>query len=192
MSSKYRAVLFDLYGVLGLNGWQAFKAKHFVDNIEGWEELRQLGQSVDAGKANEAEYVQAVAKKTGVSTAEIQQVIYRTKPNKPLLAFIEKYLQGYKIGLLSNASHDVIDGIFSPAEQRLFDAIVLSAHIGITKPDPRSYQFICEQLKVVPAQCVMVDDQPRHLVQASLLGMGTICYESYEQTAKALKEALDI
>lgn len=185
-----KAVIFDLYGVLGLNGWQDFKRDHFADRREVWEHLRSLGQRVDAGKATEAEFVQAVAEASGETGATVRYQFEHTKPNTELLDYIGEELKGkFKLGLLTNASHDVLEGILSPEQRTLFDASITSFHVGMTKPDPRMFQLMADELEVRPEECVLVDDQERHLEAATKLGMIPVLYESVGQTVEAIRKA---
>lgn len=187
-----KAIVFDLYGVLGLNGWQSFKVKHFSDRPEDWQELRALGQKVDAGVVGDDVFVEAIARVTGETDATVRYQFEHTQPNLKLLAFIKNELKPYKIGLLSNAGHNVVSGIFTPSQQELFDAVVLSAFIGFTKPDPRTFHSICLQLDVDFNEAIMVDDQIGHLEQARCLGMHTVLYESAQQTMQDIRKALGV
>ncbi|PID30687.1 hypothetical protein CSA80_04510 [Candidatus Saccharibacteria bacterium] len=188
---KKDAIIFDLYGVLGLNGWQAFKARHFSNRPEAWERLRRLGQRADAGLAAQHEFVQALVRETGETAASVRREFEQTRANEPLLQFIAEELKPlYKIGLLSNTSHDVFQTIFSPGQLALFDAMIGSFSVGITKPDPRMFTTMCEQLGTAPEQCVMVDDMPHHLAAAAALGMSTVQYTSVDQTIRDIREVL--
>jgi len=180
-----KAIIFDLYGVMGLNAWQRFKTEHFGSDPSAWLKLRQLGQAVDAGKASNGVFVKAVAKAAGVSTAEVRRQFEDTLPNEPLLEWADKRLRGlYKIGLLSNASRDVMHTIFTPEQRSLFDAAITSFHVGLTKPNPAIYSRVCDELGVDPAECIMIDDQPRHLASAEKLGMKVVLYDSVPQVIR--------
>lgn len=186
-----RAVIFDLYGVLGLNGWQDFKHQHFSGRWELWEPLRVLGQRVDAGEATDEEFAEAIAAATGETAAVVRYQFEHTQPNVELLDFIKKQLRGkYRIGLLSNASSDVLPGIFTPEQQELFDARIMSVFVGLAKPDPIMFTRMCEQLAVLPSECIMVDDQQRHLDIAAGLGMQTVLYTSLVRAKDDLLRAL--
>ncbi len=186
--AKTRAVLFDLYGVLGLNGWQAFKLKHFANNPEDWEHLRALGQRVDAGLADQAELVQAIAHATGETESTVRFQFEHTTPNTQMLQYIEQNLFGrYKLGVLSNASSNVFGTIFTTDQLQLFDATVSSYHIRMTKPDPGMFTYICKRLEVDTEECLFVDDQERHVEAARALGMKTVLYEDVAQTIAALE-----
>lgn len=186
-----KAIIFDLYGVLGLNGWQEFKEAHFADRREVWEHLRSLGQRVDAGQASEAEFVRAVAAASGESNATVRYQFEHTVPNVELMRYIASKLRGmYKLGVLSNASHDVLEGIFSPEQRALFDEAVSSYSVGLTKPDPKMFLLMCEHLGVSPEECLFVDDQERHIEAARALGFNTVLYTSVSQVKQAITEAI--
>lgn len=189
--AQIRAVIFDLYGVMGLNAWQRFKLHHFGDQPSAWQKLQDLGRQVDAGRATNRTFVHAIAKAAGVSDREVRRQFEDTRPNLELLSWVEQTLQGkVKIGLLSNASRDVLHTIFDSTQRALFDTAITSYHVGMTKPDPRIYQLICDRLGVEPTECIMVDDQARHLEAAGHLGMNTVLYTSLEQATDEIRGLL--
>lgn len=186
-----KAVIFDLYGVLGLNGWQAFKAAHFAHKPEEWERLRYLGQRVDAGEAEQEEFVTKLVQITGENEATIRYQFEHTQANVPLLLFINTEIRpNFRTAILSNASHDVFSSIFSPEQLGLFDVRISSYYVGLTKPDPAIFRLACEHLGVEPAECVMVDDKAGHLASAEKLGMKTVLYTSADQAITAIREAI--
>lgn len=185
-----KAVIFDLYGVLGLNSWQAFKERHFAHCPEDWESLRALGQRVDAGEATEGELVAAIAIRTGETEETVRYQFEHTVPNVDLLTYAKTLAPRFAIGVLSNASRDVVADIFSTEEQGVFSAVVTSFHVGLTKPDPGIFQKVLDELHVHAHECIFVDDQQRHIDAAKALGFSTILHESNANTIKQLKELL--
>ena len=169
----YRAIIFDLYGVLALNGWQAFKARHFRDRPEVWDEIYDVGKQVDAGLAEYKDFIQMVAERSGESEATVRYQLEHTAPNEELLAYIADELLGkYKLGILSNAGRDhVLEEIFTKQQREYFDVITLSHHFGLTKPDTRIYEATASLLELNTNQCVFVDDQERHVSGAKEAGM---------------------
>lgn len=85
----------------------------------------------------------------------------------------------------------MLDTIFTPEQLTYFDIMISSYHVGLTKPDPAMFRLICKQLAAAPEECVMVDDQPRHLAAAAKLGMRTIQYKTADQTIAAIETTLD-
>ncbi len=186
-----QAIIFDLYGVLGLNGWQAFKARHFARRPDEWEKLRRLGQRADAGHATQDEFVAALVAATGEKLEVVRHQFEHTQPNIPLLEFIAQELKPYyKIGLLSNTSHDVFSSIFTPEQLALFDVTIGSFAVGLTKPDPAMFKLACRELRVRPDECIVVDDKQQHLLAAKTLGMHGVLYESVEQAVCDIRSIL--
>lgn len=178
MRQPVQAIIFDMYGVLAINGWQAFKFKHFADREDVWDKVFQLGRKVDAGIADYAELVRYTAEQTGESEATVRYQLEHTVANEALLEYIGTQLKGhYKLGILSNASSNkVIDEVFTAEQEALFDEIVLSHHVGLTKPDTRMYQAVADRLGVPVEACVFVDDQARHVHGAHDAGMQALVY----------------
>ncbi len=64
----------------------------------------------------------------------------------------------------------------------LFDCIIISAEVGVTKPDPAIFQLALERLHCTPAQTVMVGDSwTADIVPAATLGLRTIWLNRYAQ-----------
>jgi len=178
-----RAIVFDLYGVLAVNGWQAFKETHFSNREDVWDQVYQLGRQVDAGLTDYNELVRFTADATGESEATVRHQLEHTVANLELLNFIQISLKGaYKLGILSNTSRvEVIDHIFTAEQRELFDVIILSSQLGITKPDPRIFEITANKLGVPIEHCLLVDDQERHIDGAHRASMQATMYTSTDQ-----------
>lgn len=70
---------------------------------------------------------------------------------------------------------------------RLFDAIILSAEIGIRKPDPGIYLAAADSLGKSPEQCVFVDDRLSNVVGASQVGMAGIVHRATPDTIRRIE-----
>jgi epoxide hydrolase-like predicted phosphatase len=110
--------------------------------------------------------------------------------NKPLLEFINDNLKPkYKIGILSNAAHD-IKKYMSQEETKLFDEIVLSCEMGIIKPNTKFYELASGKLKVTANECAYVDDSVTNCEGAVAAGMQAIQYRDLEQLKNDLNKLL--
>jgi FMN phosphatase YigB (HAD superfamily) len=186
-----RAVIFDFYGVLALNGWQAFKTLHFTDRPELWDQVFELGRKVDAGSANYDELVAFTARVTGESEPTVRYQLEHTVADKRLLQFIQTELKPhYKLGVLSNASSNVVGKVLAPEDEALFDAIVLSHHVGLTKPDPKMYKAVVDKLGVGMEEALLVDDQERHANGARVAGMQALVYKDFDEFTKDIRPLL--
>jgi HAD superfamily hydrolase (TIGR01549 family) len=69
----------------------------------------------------------------------------------------------FRLGLLSNFD-DARTGrevLFDTGVADLFEAIVISAEVGMRKPNPRIYELMIEMLRVEPEKVLFVGDTPR-------------------------------
>ena len=67
---------------------------------------------------------------------------------------------GFQLAVVSN-SEGTIEQMLTEIELRdLFDAVVDSAVVGVTKPEPRIFQIALDRLGVSPADALMVGDSP--------------------------------
>lgn len=183
-----QAVIFDLYGVLAQNGWQAFKAKHFATREGVWDEVFKLGRRVDAGQADYAELIRFTAEQTGESEETVRYQLEHTLANAELLEYIASSLKPrYKLGILSNASSNkVLEEVFTPEQVALFDVVTLSHHTGLTKPSTAAYETIAARLGVPVEACLFVDDQERHVAGARGAGMQAVVYAGVPELQQEL------
>jgi HAD superfamily hydrolase (TIGR01509 family) len=72
---------------------------------------------------------------------------------------------------LTNMSTETSAGTFamSPAFARLGD-IVVSAAVGLMKPDPRIFQLAADRAGLAPAELLFIDDSQRNIDAAAALG----------------------
>jgi len=96
---------------------------------------------------------------------------------------------GYKIYLLSNASlrqkeyWDRIPG------SEYFDGTLISAEERLVKPQPEIYELLCERFKLVPSECVFIDDSTLNAEGSFLCGITPIVFHGdYKETRTKLKE----
>lgn len=183
------AVIFDCFGVLS-KGSLTYLAS--LAAPENRQEVYDCNKQADYGYITHEEHLERLAGLTGISVADVQD-IFRSKHivNRPLLQYVRSLRSQYKTALLSNVGHSIITTMFT--EQELadaFDAVALSADIGAIKPSAEVYEVTAEKLGVPPEQCVMIDDIPRNVEGAELVGMKGILYTSDGQMIAHLKALL--
>ena len=73
--------------------------------------------------------------------------------NHELVDYIRTLRPKYKVGLLSNAWNDLRQVMQERFDfDGLFDDLVISAEVGLAKPDPRIFHLAVERLGVQPAE----------------------------------------
>ncbi|HOA22816.1 MAG: HAD family phosphatase [Aggregatilineales bacterium] len=182
-----RAVIFDWGGVLmrtedysPRHAWDARlgmptgHVESVVHGIEAWQQAQRGEISVDA-------YWQAVGRELGLdgqALAELRAGFYSgDRLNTALVELIRDLrTRGVLIGLLSNNTPDLTDALLEHQVHNLFDAQVISAEIGVMKPDPRPYELILQKLDVQPADALFVDDFIENVEAARTVGMAAVHY----------------
>ncbi len=97
---------------------------------------------------------------------------------------------GFKTGLLSNSWG--LDGYPRERFEELFDVVVISAEVGMRKPQPEIFRFTATKLGVEASRCVFVDDHPGHLKAALAEGMTTVLHRSPNETIEELQRLFEL
>lgn len=180
-----QAIIFDCYGVLVRSGWVSFKERHFRRDPVLLAQAAELGRMADASLLAHGDFIREIAALAGVSTEAVRQEIERMPVNSELLEVIRDELKPhYKIGMLSNASTNLLDTLFEPWQAALFDEAVMSYQTGTTKPDPDAYRAVAERLGVAPEHCLFIDDHEQFCEAARRMGMNS---EYYQDNLKLFK-----
>ncbi len=189
-----KAIIFDCFGVL--YGGSLFELFNLCAP-ERLQELKDANKEADYGFISRDEYVRITADCIGRSVQETEDIMKQKRVrNTELVEYLKKLKTKYKVGFLSNVSNNVMDELF-PLEERkeLFDAVVLSYEVHMLKPLPAIYELIATQLKVLPGECVMIDDIKENCEGAEIAGMRSITHaHNYstvaELNAMGVKETL--
>jgi putative hydrolase of the HAD superfamily len=83
---------------------------------------------------------------------------------------------GHAIALLSNDSPSLADKISALGIGDLFNPLIISANIGVMKPDPQAYKAVLEHLKCLPGDAIFIDDMLTNIEGARILGIHAIHY----------------
>jgi putative hydrolase of the HAD superfamily len=106
-----------------------------------------------------------------------------------LMVFIRALRAYCRIGVLSNAFADLrhtLANRWGIADS--FDEIIISAEVGLAKPDPRIYWLALSRLNATPEQAIFVDDKPANVEAAREVGIHAV---HYQKTNHAVAEVFD-
>ena len=111
-------------------------------------------------------------------------------PDERMLAAVEAARDhGLKTAVLSNTWGR---SVFFPEQFKAFDAVVLSEHEGVRKPDPEIYLIVAKRLGEPPEACVFVDDVPRNIDGARAVGMAGVLHKDAAITIPKLEELFGV
>ena len=144
------------------------------------------------GKISEDEYLYRTIKKNnwradiGQLKKTIRENFTEIEGTRKIIERLKK--QGFKLGLLSVHGKEWIE--YSSAKfdyHKLFDVVLYSFEIAVSKPDRKAYEIMIEKLGVKPEECMFVDDSPENLVPAKALGMKAVLFEGADQLEAEFK-----
>lgn len=112
--------------------------------------------------------------------------------DQELMRYIRSLRPTYRVGLLSNA----FDQLRGQIEQThkiadAFDEILISAELGLMKPEAAIYTLTLERMGVAANEAIFVDDFVENVAGAQAVGMQAIHFRSREQTLAELAKLLD-
>ncbi len=197
-----RAVIFDLGGVLVRTENRAPRTQLAERLGLSYDELSALvfdsqsSHQAMKGEITTAEHWEAIRKTLGVSKKELPQVPLEfwggDALDEDLINYLRDLRPHYKTALLSNAWDDLrqmIEEIWKIADA--FDQILISAEVGLVKPDRLIYERIIADLGVKPAEAVFVDDFPQNVEAAKAAGLEAIHFLGPDQALGDLQSLFD-
>ena len=96
---------------------------------------------------------------------------------------------GLRTGLLSNSWGAIYPRHLFP---ELFDAVVISAEVGMRKPEEQIFRLAAEVLGLEPAECVFIDDIEDNVTAARAVGLAGVHHRSAQETREQLAELLGV
>jgi putative hydrolase of the HAD superfamily len=196
--AAYDAVLFDFGGVLTTPVWDSFSAFCRSEGLEP-DAIKELFRSdpealadlrgLETGAVTEAEFERAFGARLGLKDPDglIDSMFEGMKPLGPMVdAVREIRASGLLTGLVSNSWSTAHYDRALLAE--LFDAVVISAEVGLHKPQPEIYRLAAKRLRVEPERCLFVDDLRENCEGAEAVGMTAVRHRSAPETIERLTE----
>jgi len=178
-----RVIVFDYGEVISVSQSAADRAALVeisgLDTRLFWELYDRYRDDLDQGVTLPGEYWNLIARDAGVewSPAQLQQLwaadirswISVEPGTVQLLA--ELHAGGTRVALLSNAGFDFSDPFRHSPMAAYFEAMFVSAELGLIKPDPEIYRVTARELGITLEQMVFIDNKRGNVDAATALGV---------------------
>jgi putative hydrolase of the HAD superfamily len=211
---RLRAVIVDWGGVMTGPLPDTVRAWIAADNIDyasyaavmrTWvNDAYQAGGAInpihalERGECTDAEFEQLLAAQIScrdgqpvVAEGLLDRMFAATELSGPMHDLVrEVRATGLRTGLLSNSWG--VSAYPSHLFPGLFDAVVISAEVGMRKPEERIFQHAASLLGVDPQECVFIDDIEANVVAAEALGMTGLWHTDPADTAAHLTALLNL
>jgi len=146
------------------------------------------------GEITEEAHWQSVGDALGISRQETKKLTAEFFAGDRLDTDLIEFLRGLRpqcrVGLISNAWSGLRDYITRNHFSDVFDEMVISAEVGLVKPDPRIYRLALERMNVPPEDSLFLDDMPANMQAALSVGMHALQFVQPAETLAELKRLL--
>lgn len=187
---SYKAVIFDFFGVFCPD----ISMRWLVGTVPRYKELLPEFHAIcgrsDLGELTFEGFCQALSDLTGVPPQAVQQgITAQISMDEQVIALVRQLRRHYRLGLISNATSELVAPLLVKYHLReLFTAVVLSAEVGMVKPEPGIFTYTLQALEVPPSQAVFIDDRPLNAQAAHQLGIESITFTTSQSLQQRLQE----
>ncbi len=198
-----KAVFFDLGGVILRTEYQAPRqhlAERFgmdyddIDKVVFGGGPNGSAARASIGEITEEQHWQNVMKTLKLPASEYERVreefFAGDVIDHEIVEFLRSIKPRYKVGLISNAWSGLRDYIVREKFDDAFHHMIISAEVGVAKPEPRIYHIALEQLQVKPKEAVFVDDFHENIEACEKVGMKGIHFRDSRSTLQQLKKMI--
>lgn len=195
-----RAVLFDFGGVLLQHGdgidHAAIESRFDLPQgtLRRCREQDSRYAESRLGRCTHEEWLESVRIALRQAVGRLGDAVFQAflEADRPLNQDVIHLVDGlrpyYRTGVISNATTGLekrFGDEFGIAH--LFDVVVGSGDIGVTKPAAGIYLHAAERLELLAAACVFIDDVQRHVDGALAVGMKGLRFVSFPQLLADLR-----
>ncbi len=192
-----RAVFFDLGGVIVRTEYQTPR-EHLAERLGmEYDDLNRIvfdsetGHQASIGAITSVQHWEAVMKRLKRPYEEMSAIrdeFYAGDiVDRQILDFLRSLRGKYKTGLISNAWGDLRDYLVREKMDDAFDHIVISAEVGVAKPEAKIFQIALKQAEVSPNEAVFVDDFYVNIEGCEKVGIHGIHFKEAGSALKQLK-----
>jgi putative hydrolase of the HAD superfamily len=192
-----RAVFFDLGGVIVRTEYQAPRQQLAERLGMEYDDLDRIvfnsdsGIQASMGTITSQQHWEAVLKRLKRPVEELSSIrdefFAGDIVDRDILEFLRSLRGTHTTGLISNAWSDLRDYLTREKMIDVFDHIIISAEVGVAKPDPKIFKIALEQAGVSPNEAVFVDDFYVNIEGCEKIGMKGIHFKDAQTALAQLK-----
>ncbi|MFZ2978091.1 MAG: HAD-IA family hydrolase, partial [Candidatus Magasanikiibacteriota bacterium] len=200
MKPKIKLIIFDAAGVVWDGGYPvtcSYLAKKYNLPLEEVTSIAYEKWFMRActGKISSLKAWQNSANELGLSLTAVQleklHIGFHKVRQSILKLSDDLRAQGYKTIILSNNFSSYVNQFKKKfGLSKHFDEILNSQELGMSKDDPRLFQYVMKKYNVTPEQTVYFDDMEKGLLVPDKMGIHTIHFKKEQQLKKDLEKLL--
>lgn len=197
-----KAIIWDVGGVMERT--EDFGPRQALADRLGWEmsDLMDLvfGKTdqhrAQLGKISLAEHWQNIGQTLGVPAADLAQIeadfFIGDTLDTALVDEIRALKADYTTAILSNYAANLRDKVLHEWQiGDAFDHIIISAEVGVMKPNPAIYRIALEKIGCQPEEAVFLDDFIENVAGAQAVGLHAVWFKTPAQAMAELQGILN-
>lgn len=200
VNSPIRNVIFDLGGVLLNIDYQltieAFKqlGVHHFQALYSQAQQTDLFNALETGKITPTAFCDGIRTVSGLSFTnesiiDAWNAMLLDFPDERVV-FLSEMSKKYRIFLLSNTNQIHLEAFTKIIQKQhglahlnpLFEQVYYSHMIGLRKPHPEVFEYVCKDSGLSPAETLFIDDSIQHVEGAKKAGLTAIHLDVKKQT----------
>ena len=213
IASSIRAVLWDFGGVFTTSPFTAFTLyektnglpKDFIRSVNAHNSNTNAWAMMERNEVTHEEFcylfeVETRAAGHAINGGDILPLL-SGEIQAEMVTALKVVAKSYKTACLTNnmrtghgpsMSQNSSKATHISEIMEIFEWIIESSQIGISKPEQKFYELACEKLEIQPYEAVYLDDLGVNLKPARAMGMTTIKVANPNQAIKDLEAVLGI
>jgi len=173
--------------------------REWVSQAFGDQESESPIHALERGESSHADFEQALATELRLISGEpvpgdglLTRMWAGSRRDQGMLNLFRRLkAAGVPTALLSN-SWGADYGYPRELFPEMFDAVVISAEVGMRKPEARIFLHTAGLLGLEPAECIFVDDIQQNIAAAEDLGFTGILHLDRDSTTQRISELLGV
>ena len=153
------------------------------------------GRAAQMGEITSTENLANLGRRFGLDAAGLDDFRKRffggDRLDEQLIETIRSLGKQYQIAILSNMGDNLrphLERVWRIADA--FDPIIISAEVGVMKPDARIFEIALERCQVAAQKAVFIDDFTQNITGAQAAGLRAIHFRSPSQALSELETLL--
>lgn len=198
-SSSFKNVVFDIGNVLVR--WNpveitrlTFDDSYDIESLAESIFRSEIWYNLNKGLISENEAKLQHQILFGLSEVECERLFYYVRQTQILIYgsvdLVKRVKKaGYRVFALTDNVHEIVAHLKSTYTfWELFEGTVVSADVGILKPQAEIYQHLLNQFEIKAEETIFLDDMPHNVKGAQDVGITAIEFKNAAQGEHALKE----
>jgi len=163
-----------------------------ITNKKLLQQVEKFMESVKMVQFFASEFEKNLVTQSIKTILDEQEISKNIKPITPMIQLAQhiKRKDQHNLFIISNYAKQAAEFMLETYKDffSIFDDIIISANVGLMKPDAEIYQHLLQKHQLRPNECIFIDDQKHNIQAAQQLGIHGIVHTDHMSTAQQLKK----